>query len=416
MAWVYDATTRQTDVGIARVWRGWLRVSYPAIVPRSDSAAPKALAEPAEADATSPDLSRVLATPLLDLLDLPPRISSFAYAEGLETIGDLARIPPSTLLAGRNLGRTSVGITRRLLEERMGVAWEDVACPERNRVPSTPPEDADPDGWDAVRKRLGERHRRIPLGALDLSPGLRARLGALGIVTLGDLAAWSRAKLLDVPGIGGGTLKKLPLRATVRLDALASEYAEADRPLLGEILRAIDDLEAKRRLVIRTRMGLEGPPLTIREIAVKLRLSRERVRQLEVRSAAVLRERAWAKHAEARIELALSDGPVPFAFLSGDPWWATACEHPSLVAFVVERVLDELARVIEFDGAHWLSRQSQEDLEAAWSALLRGADQLVVPASEDDVDALLALAVERLGPCRHVMDRFRDNVLGARSP
>lgn len=385
---------------------------YLAFVARSDSAAPSAPPPPAAtSDSQSRELSRALSTPLLDLLDLPPRIASFAYTEGLETLGDLARISPDELLAERNLGRKSVGLTRRILEARTGVAWEDIAHPDRARVPSEPPEDPDPHGWDVVRKTVRDEHRRIPLVALGLSPGLRERLEQRGIHTLGDLSSLSRAKLLDVPGIGPRTLKKLPLRATNQLDALAAEYIDADRPLLGAFLRAVEELEAKRRLVIGARCGLDGPPPSLAEIAMMLDLSRERVRQLEEKAIASLRDRAWAKHAEHRVESALTDGPVPFAYLSGDPWWATASENPALLAFVVERVLDEIALVVQFDGAHWLSRHSGAELEDTWTALVRATEHLVLPAPEVEVDSLLTIAVDRLGPSRHFIDRFTEKYL-----
>src|SRR5688572_9907930 len=148
-------------------------------------------------------------------------------------------------------------------------------------------------------------------------------------------------------------MKKLPLRVmTSRLDGLASEYMEADRPLLGAFLRAVDELEAKRSFIVRARCGLDGSPMSVAEIARARGISHERVRQIERRASSALRDRAWAKHAERRVAAALTDGPVPFAFLSNDPWWATASERPPLVAFVVERVLDDLARVVHFDGAH----------------------------------------------------------------
>lgn len=385
---------------------------YLAFVARSDSAAPSAPPPPAATpDSESRELRRALSTPLLDLLDLPPRIASFAYTEGLETLGDLARISPEELLAERNLGRKSVGLTRRILEERIGVAWEQIACPDRHRPPSEPPEDPDPQGWDAIRKTLRDDHRRIPLVALGLSPGLRQRLEQRGLYSLGDLASLSRAKLLEVRGIGPRTLKKLPVRATDGLDELAGEYVDADRPLLGAFLRAASELEAKRRLVIGARCGLEGTSPSLAEIAVMLDLSRERVRQLEEKALTSLRDRAWARHAERRVEVALTDGPVPFAFLSGDPWWATASESPALVAFIVERVLDELAEVVHFDGAHWLSRQTKAQLEGTWSELVCAAEGIELPAPEIDIDGLLTVAVDRLGPCRHFIDRFTDKYL-----
>jgi hypothetical protein len=385
---------------------------YLAFVARSDSAAPSAPPPTAApSDSESRELSRALSTPLLDLLDLPPRIASFAYTEGLETLGDLARISPEELLAERNLGRKSVGLTRRILEARTGVSWEAIACPDRDRLPSEPPEDPDPHGWDAIRKTLREEHRRIPLIALGLSPGLRQRLEERGLHSLGDLASLSRSKLLDVPGIGPRTLKKLPLRATEGLDALAAEYIDADRPLLGAFLRAVEELETKRRLVIGARCGLDGPPPSLAEIAMMLDLSRERVRQLEEKAIASLRDRAWAKHAEDRVETALTDGPVPFAFLSGDPWWATASENPALLGFVVERVLDEIALVVQFDGAHWLSRHSGTELEGTWTALVRAAEHVVLPAPEVEIDKLFGIAVDRIGPCRHLIERFTDKYL-----
>jgi hypothetical protein len=405
-------TTSCTSVGRTRVWRSLETFLYLAFVARSDSAAPSAPPPPAaSSDSESRELSRALSTPLLDLLDLPPRIASFAYTEGLETLGDLARISPDELLAERNLGRKSVGLTRRILEERTGVAWEEIACPDRPRPPSEPPEDPDPHGWDAIRKTLRDEHRRIPLVALGLSPGLRQRLEQRGLYSLGDLATLSRAKLLEVPGIGPRTLKKLPVRATDGLDELAAEYVDADRPLLGAFLRAVEELEAKRRLVIGARCGLEGPPPSLAEIAAMLDLSRERVRQLEEKALTSLRDRAWARHAEQRVEVALTDGPVPFAYLSGDPWWSTASENPALVAFIVERVLDELAEVVHFDGAHWLSRQTKAQLEDTWTVLVRTAENLVLPASELEIDRLFGAAVDNLGPCRHFIDRFSDKYL-----
>jgi hypothetical protein len=368
------------------------------MVPRSDSALP---APPLDATSTVSGLNEVLSTPLLDLLDLPPRVSSFAYAEGLQTIGDLARIPPNVLLAERNLGRTSIGLTRRILEERIGVAWEAIACPKK---PSEPPLDPDPQGWDAIRRRLTDAQRRIPLEELDLPVGLRARLANRDVVTLGHLAQFSRSELLEMPGIGRRTLVKLPQRVSSRLDAFAAEHM--DRPLLGAFLHATDDLETKRRFIVRARCGLEGPPMSTPAIARVLGITSERVRQLEERAASALRDRAWAKVAGYNVDVVLAEGPVPFAFFANEPWWATACENPRLLAFVVERVLHDVARVVHWEGAHWLARVSRVALEEAWSTLARAAEDLEIPASDLDIDTLLALAVERIGPCRHVMDRF----------
>ncbi len=64
-----------------------------------------------------------------------------------------------------------------------------------------------------------------------------------------------------------------------------------------ELLEMVEKLPARDAQVLRWRYGLEGPrPLTLAEIGEKLGLTRERVRQLEVRALKRLKE-AWGEQA-----------------------------------------------------------------------------------------------------------------------
>lgn len=62
----------------------------------------------------------------LVLLRLPTRMDNYAYSHGLETVRDLVRLDPATLLRVRNLGRVSLQQTRDVLERLLGRTWEAV--------------------------------------------------------------------------------------------------------------------------------------------------------------------------------------------------------------------------------------------------------------------------------------------------
>ena len=62
---------------------------------------------------------------------------------------------------------------------------------------------------------------------------------------------------------------------------------------LDELAAAVSDLDGKEREVVRLRFGLEDDqPLTLQEIGDRMRLSRERVRQIESRAKEKLRRSA----------------------------------------------------------------------------------------------------------------------------
>jgi RNA polymerase primary sigma factor len=72
------------------------------------------------------------------------------------------------------------------------------------------------------------------------------------------------------------------------------EYERVDRRLEVEDMRKLPSLLcARERTVLRARFGLDGREQTLREVAGRLHLSAERVRQIEERALEKLRESAW---------------------------------------------------------------------------------------------------------------------------
>jgi RNA polymerase primary sigma factor len=134
--------------------------------------------------------------------------------------------------------------------------------------------------WNAVARAFSQEHGRPP----ELSEASAAmELGRGGVEVLGRALraseAFSRTASLDAlwadgEGEGPSRPSEVPAQDRVRIEAL---------------LGAIDEREAR---VLRYRFGLyEGHPMTLGEIGRKLKLTRERVRQIQAAAVAKLNRR-----------------------------------------------------------------------------------------------------------------------------
>jgi RNA polymerase primary sigma factor len=76
-------------------------------------------------------------------------------------------------------------------------------------------------------------------------------------------------------------------------DSVSPDAANADLSRAAELQQALEKLEPRMRRVVESRFGLNGrTPQTLDELGVDLRVTRERVRQLEMRALRQLRETA----------------------------------------------------------------------------------------------------------------------------
>ncbi|MGQ9525741.1 MAG: sigma-70 family RNA polymerase sigma factor [Armatimonadota bacterium] len=166
--------------------------------------------------------------------------------------------------------------------------------------------------WQAVTRAIGEKGRtiRVPLDALAVIRKIRHAAEALAQV-LGRPPSVS--ELADSVGLPEAKVASL-LRATddpISLetpvndeDVLVADMVAAPDPSPSEsVLSGIiqrEEIEAllrnltdREREVIELRFGLNGePPLTLKEVARRFRVSRERVRQIETQALDKLRRTA----------------------------------------------------------------------------------------------------------------------------
>jgi RNA polymerase primary sigma factor len=131
--------------------------------------------------------------------------------------------------------------------------------------------------------RYVREQRRLTqsLGRVPSTAELAAALG-LGEQEVEELEEVRQQPVsLDAP-VGGGE------RETTLGDMIADRTADSSDSFVSlfreraDLVSVLDDLAANERTVLRRRFGLEGdPPETLETIGQRLRLSRERIRQIE---------------------------------------------------------------------------------------------------------------------------------------
>ena len=87
--------------------------------------------------------------------------------------------------------------------------------------------------------------------------------------------------------------------ADVRSKSFRRESAQLQRK--AEVLRILEHLDARERQIIQHRFGLDrnGNPMTLKEVGRVMGVTKERIRQLEARAMAKLRDAVGEERVEA---------------------------------------------------------------------------------------------------------------------
>ena len=170
------------------------------------------------------------------------------------------------------------------------------------------------------------------------------------------------------------------------------------------IVDAAEGLKENERGVLAARMGFGCTRLTLQEISDSVGVTRERVRQIEVRICKILHiQNRWVEM-ERRLLTILSGREMPL-LLDGlsaiDPWFEGLTDLRGPLEFIFDRLLDGRLQVLDLDGTLCISRLSEDD----WHSNLRSAkkmlegcvsDRLLEPEARHLVESLLVGSGEEL--------------------
>ncbi|RMH25322.1 MAG: tetratricopeptide repeat protein [Planctomycetota bacterium] len=141
----------------------------------------------------------LLDTPVTDF-ELSVRARNCLKKMNIRTLGDLLRVSESELLAYKNFGEASLQEIRDMLTAkglRLGQSADEAHRHIRREI------------YDRARRTGADKSLEKPISDLNLSVRARKALQALGVRTVGELAARTEAELMGVKNFGQTSLDEV---------------------------------------------------------------------------------------------------------------------------------------------------------------------------------------------------------------
>lgn len=196
-----------------------------------------------------------------------------------------------------------------------------------------------------------------------------------GINTVRDLGDWSLKDLLREPNFGQkslrDTLEALNYALNYGPSRTFTAVIQSEREcLLDEVRRSLSALSDRKRDVLIRRLGFETKPETLQEIAEKHGITRERIRQIEVRVFSWIRKSPWADILVQKITRLLIDRsfPLPVAGVEAiDKWFEGVSSHRLFFKNLVQVVCEGRIHMVHIDGLYFFSLMTQANWEQSVS-------------------------------------------------
>ena len=204
-----------------------------------------------------------------------------------------------------------------------------------------------------------------------------------GIKTVRDLADWSPETLLRQENFGRKSLNdtlqalKVALNDGPHLATAATEAILESGPLLTEVQRSLLSFSDRERDVLVRRLGFETAPETLQEVADDYDITRERIRQIEIRATKKwIRVSSWDDILEQKISRLLIGRyfPLPVAGVEAiDAWFEGVSSHRVFFRNLVQTVCGDRIHMVHIDGLYYFSLMTQE----IWERTVSEASELL---------------------------------------
>lgn len=229
------------------------------------------------------------------------------------------------------------------------------------------------------------------------------KLNNMGRKSVNELAIALYRSMLDGPVRTLFDLKEgaEAVAASAEVDdaVVAAFESEVQRTsgIRDAIVDATQCLKANERRVLAARMGFGCARLTLQGISESVGVTRERIRQIEVRICKILRTQTRWVEIEQRVGTLLSGRTMPL-LLDGlsaiDPWFEGLTDLRGPLEFIFDRLLEGRLHVLDVEGTLCISRLSGDEWESevrAAKRMLEGCvpDRLLEAEAQHLVESLL---------------------------
>jgi len=199
----------------------------------------------------------------------------------------------------------------------------------------------------------------------------------MGRRSINDMCSSIITKVRNI-GVNDGALSSIMNSTDNLIEQAISESGSV--PLIDQIVRVslrqhldrtLEDLDEVDRVVLHGRLGYRGKVLTLEELAEKLDVTRERVRQRQKRYVdRIIAKEYWDDVIGVRIGQLLLDreDPLILEMLEiEDLWFEGFTENYTYLANVIQMFSENAIHVIEAEGRNVITRISQK----GWDGLVK---------------------------------------------
>jgi len=379
---------------------------------------------------SSDEVDRILSWPSFILVSESARwllLSSFTVLPtAVESLLGTANYPDMSVYLGcQGWGYEPELARRKLVEVRPAPA---PASPAPSALPRpTLFDSGDVSASDdpfVVAKHLPEWALEASIYDLPLTVRCRNVVEDQGFQTLSDLTLWSAETAKSWKNFGRQSMRDLA-EAIKRFVAfgpgqLASREALPVSMDLPPLLTCIDSallrLNPKESAVLRSRWGYDTARETLECIASEMSVTRERIRQIEVKATRRLADNnLWVNSIAERVRILLKKRtqPLYLHFLEvEDTWFAGFAERAGLLGSLFDAFDGDDCHVIAVNRSAIVSYTSQDDWDTARSAIIetlkqRQGDRLERPTVRVLVEAMLPRSPELTS---EMMDDIKDQL------